>query len=208
MVDRDAYLLELVRYIHLNPVRAKLVRQPQTYAWSGHRAYLGQEALPWLTTDWVLSQLGARRAASRKRYQAFVREGQSEGRRDEFHRGGDNDQRVLGDDRFAEQVLNKSSTPAKRITLDKLIKMVGHEYRLTEPDLASAGRERQASEARCVIGWLAQKSGQVTLTEVGKHFGRDVTTLSRGVRQLGLKATISKALAKRLVGFNNAIMQA
>lgn len=208
MVDRDAYLLELVRYIHLNPVRANLVRQPQTYAWSGHRTYLGQEALPWLTTDWVLSQFGARRAASRKHYEAFMHEGRSEGRRDEFHRGGDNDQRVLGDDRFAEQMLNKSSIPAKRITLDKLIKIVGRDYRLTESDLASAGRERQASEARCVIGWLAQKSGQATLTEVGKRFGRDVTTLSRGVRQLELKAKISKALAKRMENFNNAIMQA
>jgi REP element-mobilizing transposase RayT len=206
MVDRDTYLLELVRYIHLNPVRAKLVRQPQAYAWSGHRAYIGQEALPWLTTDWVFSQFGARLTASRKRYEAFAHEGQGEGRRDDFHRGGDNDQRILGDDRFAERMLNKPCTPTRRITLDKLIKMVGHEYRLTESDLASAGRERQASEARCVIGWLAQKSGLVTLTEVGKRFGRDVTTLSRGVRQLGLKATISKTLAKRLVGFNNAIM--
>jgi hypothetical protein len=117
MVDRDAYLLELVRYIHLNPVRAKLVRQPQNYAWSGHRAYLGQEALPWLTTDWVLGQFGTRLATSRQRYVIFVSEGRNEDR-------------------------------------------------------------------------------------------RDVATLSRGVRQLGLKAMTSKVLAKRLDDFNTAIMQA
>ena len=208
MVDRKAYLLELVRYIHLNPVRAKLVRQPQAYAWSGHRAYLGQETLPWLTTDWVLSQFGTRFAISCKRYEAFVHAGRGEGRRGEFHCGGDRDQRVLGDDRFAQRILNKSCASPKRVTLDRLIKTVGQGYRLTESDLASANRARQASEARCVIGWLAQESGQVTLTEVGRRFGRDVTTLSRGVRRLALKAKISKVLAQRLAGFINAIMQA
>lgn len=208
MVDRDVYLLELVRYIHLNPVRAKLVRQPQNYAWSGHRAYLGQEALAWLNTDWVLSQFSTRLAGSRKRYETFLHEGRSEGRREEFHCGGDNDQRVLGDDRFVEKVLHMSCAPAKHITLDKLIKIVCHEYRLAESDLAAVGRKRQASEARCIIGCLAQKSGQITLTEVGKRFGRDVTTLSRGVQKLGVKAKTSKVLAKRLDDFGNTIIQA
>lgn len=60
LVDRDAYLLELVRYIHLNPVRAGLVAEPRRYAWSGHRAYLGDEVLPWLTTDWILGQFSAK----------------------------------------------------------------------------------------------------------------------------------------------------
>jgi putative transposase len=208
MVDQQAYLLELVRSIHLNPVRAKQARQPQAYAWSGHRAYLGRETLPWLTTDWVLSQFGARFAISSKRYAAFVHAGRGEGHREEFHHGGDQDQRVLGDDRFAERIVNKSCASPQPITLDKLIKMVSQSYRLTESDLASVGRERRASEARCVIGWLAQKSGQVTLTEVGRRFGRDVATLSRGVHRLVLKAKGSKTLAKRLAGFNNAIVQA
>lgn len=92
--------------------------------------------------------------------------------------------------------------------LDMLMKLVCREYQLTESDLASAGRERLTSEAQCVIGWLAQKSGRVTLAEVGKYFGRGVTTLSRGVQRLGLKAKTSKVLEKRLADFNNAIAQA
>ena len=56
LLDRDAYLLELVRYIHLNPVRAGLVEEPVDYPWSGHRAYLGKEQVPWLSADWALSQ--------------------------------------------------------------------------------------------------------------------------------------------------------
>ena len=208
LVDQDAYLLELVRYLHLNPVRAKLVRRPEAYPWSGHRAYLGKETLPWLTTEWVLGQFGARLGIGRKRYEAFVREGQGLGRREEFHRGGDDDRRLLGSDRFTQRVLNKPATPIKRITLDELIRTVRRDYGVSEAQLAAPDRNRLNSEARCAIGWLAQKSGQVSLTEVGKRFGRDVATLSRGVEQLRAKARTSKALAERLEGYHNAIMQA
>ena len=58
LADGESYLLELVRYVHLNPVRAKLVARPEAYPWSGHRAYLGREPLAWLTTDWILGQFG------------------------------------------------------------------------------------------------------------------------------------------------------
>ena len=58
LVDADSYLLDLVRYIHLNPVRAGLVKGPERYPWSGHRAYLGKVRLDWLETRWVLSQFG------------------------------------------------------------------------------------------------------------------------------------------------------
>jgi putative transposase len=66
MVDADAYLLELIRYIHLNPVRAGIVKGPEAYPWSGHRAYLGREEIPWLTTDWVLGQFSKKASLARK----------------------------------------------------------------------------------------------------------------------------------------------
>ena len=208
LVDRDSYLLELVRYVHLNPVRAKLVRQVHLYPWSGHRAYLGRQILPWLTTEGVLGQFGKRLATCRKHYEAFVREGYGEGRRDEFHCGGDDDGRLLGDDQFARRVVNKPDVVQKHVTLDALVKTVCREYKLTEKMLASPGRERVTSQARSLIGWLAQQRGQITLTDVAKRFGRDVATLSHGVRQLELKSRISKPLAIRMASLDNAIMQA
>lgn len=66
LVDQDAYLLALTRYIHLNPVRAGLVKDPSAYPWSGHRAYVGRESLPWLTTDWVLSQFASHAGHARR----------------------------------------------------------------------------------------------------------------------------------------------
>ena len=126
LVDADNYLLELVRYIHLNPVRAGIVENPHDYAWSGHRAYLGIKVLPWLETDWVLSQFAKRLKTRRQRYEAFVRAGKEEGYRQEFHHGGE-DGRVLADNRFLEQVLGKTVQPSPAVSLDEIVAYVSAE---------------------------------------------------------------------------------
>ena len=66
VLDADSYLLELVRYIHLNPVRAGIVKTAEKYRWSSHRAYLGEEVLKWLTVDWILSVLSTREKQARR----------------------------------------------------------------------------------------------------------------------------------------------
>jgi REP-associated tyrosine transposase len=59
LVDRDSYLLELCRYVVLNPVRARITRKPDTYAWSSYRATAGLDPAPsFLTVEWILSQFG------------------------------------------------------------------------------------------------------------------------------------------------------
>jgi REP element-mobilizing transposase RayT len=76
LIDRDAYLLGLCRYVVLNPVRAKITRKPDTYRWSSYRASAGLSAAPvYLSTDWLLAQFGKQRATCEKRYQSFVAEG-------------------------------------------------------------------------------------------------------------------------------------
>jgi putative transposase len=72
LVDADSYLLELIRYIHLNAVRANIVADPAEYRWSGHRAYLGLEELPWLTTDFALSLFSRELGSAREAYRRFV----------------------------------------------------------------------------------------------------------------------------------------
>lgn len=74
LVDKDSYGLELCRYIVLNPVRARMVRRQENWAWSSYRATVGQVAAPaWLDADWVLGQLGERDPVAA--YERFVREG-------------------------------------------------------------------------------------------------------------------------------------
>jgi REP element-mobilizing transposase RayT len=208
LVDQDSYLLQLVRYIHLNPVRAKMVRQPGAYAWSGHRAYLGKETLPWLNTEWVLSQFGKRPSTCRQHYEEFIRAGRGERYREDFHCGG-TDKRILGDDGFIEKIMGKGVMQTrKEIVLNDLIRYVCKDYGIDEEQLASSGRDRYTSEARQVIGWLALKTDNLTLTQVAQYFGRDVTTLSRGVKRIEESILKSKTFAKKLENLNNAIAQA
>jgi putative transposase len=76
VVDRDSYLLELCRYVVLNPVRAKTTRKPDTYPWSSYQTTAGLAPTPaFLTVDWLLSQFGRQRPAAQRKYRAFVAEG-------------------------------------------------------------------------------------------------------------------------------------
>ncbi len=114
LLDSDAYLLELVRYIHLNPVRVGAVPNPEDFPWSGHRAYLGVETIPWLTTEFALAMLSPKIAPARQAYASFVRDGLGEGRRAEFHCGSC-EGRILGDDNFAEDVLLLAQEKRERV---------------------------------------------------------------------------------------------
>ncbi len=107
LIDADSYLLELVRYLHLNPVRAGMVEVPEAYAWSSHCAYLGRQSIPWLTTDLVYHQFSAGEKDAMHLYRCFVADGLQEEHREEFHRGSF-EGRALGDDSFIERALDKA----------------------------------------------------------------------------------------------------
>ncbi|MBI1396722.1 MAG: transposase [Betaproteobacteria bacterium] len=208
LVDADSYLLELVRYIHLNPVRAGIARSPDDHAHSSHRAYVGQHAVPFLTTDWVLSRFDERPGVARRRFARFVAEGLAQGHRGEFHRGA-SESRVLGPDRFVERALaaagNGGGLPP---ALNDVIVSVCEQLAVDPEALAGAGRARQAARARAIIGWLAMGSGAGTLTELGQRFGRDVSTLSRQVAVIEREATDPGRTGRTLRRLRNTITQA
>lgn len=205
LVDRDSYLLELVRYIHLNPVRAGVERDPKSHRWSGHRTYIGQENLEWMTVDWVLGQFGSRVGEARRRYDRFIAEGHGEGHREEFHKGSD-DARVLGDDRFIERVVSKTAKQAPhKIPLGKVIEIVCRVYGIREAHLKTAAQQRSHSEARAVMGWLVMELGCGTLTELGRRFNRDVGTMSSGVRRIADRSRQDPKLKSRLAKFKSVL---
>jgi putative transposase len=132
LCQEDAYLTELVRYIHLNPLRAKLVKDVDTldsYPYSGHSVLMGKRIIEWQSTNSVLALFDNRPAPARKKYHAFVAEGVIQGRRPELIGGGlirsaggwsgvqelrkagvfqKSDERILGDGDFVESVLAES----------------------------------------------------------------------------------------------------
>jgi REP element-mobilizing transposase RayT len=89
--EDDPYLLELTRYIHLNPLRAGVVKgmgELNRYAWSGHAAIAGRVKREWQDVDTVLAYFGSKRNMAIKRYEQFVGEGAQQGRRPELVGGG------------------------------------------------------------------------------------------------------------------------
>lgn len=183
LIDEESYLLELVRYTHMNPVRAGMVKDPSAYAWSSHHAYTGKEVLPWLTSDVVLSRFSSMPDEARQRYDSFVADGMAEPHRPEFHAGA-SDARVLGDDRFAEKALADHLDVARNIGLDDCIAQVCRVYGVEPDALADRSRVRRHSEARAIVGWLIMQFGKESLTAVAAHFNRDVATMSAAIRKL------------------------
>ena len=197
LVDGDCYLLELVRYIHLNPVRAGMGQTPDEYPWSSHRAYLGKEFFPWLSMDVVLEQFGQSSGRARTAYEAFVLDGLGEEQRPEFSGGGE-DSRLLGDDCFAGKCLSRGGGMAHHLTVQEIIDEVCRAYAIDEADLKTSSQRRVASEARAVVGWLACELGCATSTAVGKYVNRDVGSISSSVRRLSMRIQEEPELANRV----------
>jgi REP element-mobilizing transposase RayT len=138
LCQEDAYLMELVRYIHLNPLRAKLVSDLDAldrYRFCGHGVLMGKCRNDWQDADYVLRQFGKRAWQSRKGYREFVHQGIGQGRRPELVGGGlvrslggwkaikvlrgvgeriKGDERILGDGGFVETVLGASNERLER----------------------------------------------------------------------------------------------
>ena len=132
LCQEDTYLLELVRYIHLNPVRAGIVKDVKAlnkYPFAGHSVIMGKTNNDWQDIKWVLRLFHSKLAIARRRYRAFVEKGISEGRRSDLIGGGlirssggwaavkakrmarifeKSDERILGDGDFVDQVLAAS----------------------------------------------------------------------------------------------------
>ena len=178
LVDADTYFLELVRYIHNNPVRAKLTKTADQYMFSSHRAYLGIDTLPWLTSDYVLAQFAKHKSKAKKLYHDFVLKGSTEDYRQEFYRGG-HESRILGDDRFSEKALAKAAEKyTRKLFLEDVVEAVCAYYNITIDLLTDPGKTRPASEARSVIALLVQEKDNLKLTALGKYLKRDLATLS------------------------------
>ena len=91
LCDEDNYLLALIRYIHLNPIRAKIVttiEQLDRYPWSGHRTLIGKARHPWMDVDHALSEFGTTRRKAVNEYRRFMQDGLGQGRLPELTGGG------------------------------------------------------------------------------------------------------------------------
>ncbi|MCL4808310.1 MAG: transposase [Thermoanaerobaculia bacterium] len=179
LVDRDAYLLEVVRYIHRNPVKARLATRPEEFAWSSHSAYLGA-APAWLATGEVLALLAGGRPKARKLFQEFVA-GTAAGRYDpgEAQLGA-----VVGGDDFVRAALSAAGRPdlvRRTLTEERVAQVVAEREGLAPGDLCGPSRLRSLSRVRSLCALLGRDAGRISLARTARLFRRDPSTLSRDV---------------------------
>lgn len=183
LVDPQSYLLQLVRYINLNPVRAKIVNKPEEYRWSSYRAYLGKSSCDWLITDFVLSFFSENKSEALNDYQQFIVDGLQEGYRKEFNNGSAQGL-VLGNDQFVEEVLRAAESKNEYlISMEKIITSVCRSFNINNQELTLPSRAREISKIRTIIAYLIMEYGNCSLTEYCRFIRRDISTLSNAVRE-------------------------
>jgi hypothetical protein len=180
LVERDAYLLELARYVVLNPVRACMVGQAGDWPWSSYRAMMGLAAPPpWLETDWVLGQFAPDRAQARAGFAGFVAVGVGQASLWTQLRH----QVFLGSAAFVERVVRDAT-----LSSGELREVPRAQRRPMARSLEWFERhfpDRREAMAR------AFETGAYTMQQIGGHFGVHYATVSRAVHWLESQRVIS-----------------
>lgn len=177
LVQRPRYLLHLVRYIHRAPIRARLAASPGEYAWSGDRAYLDLERIPWLTTNATKEMLTRARRPGSMSYLDWVDQEDDPVVAQMFENGHRDEHRAAGDDVFIASISERVEQPREEGGLDEIVTSVVREQGVSMDSVFSPSRRRRLVLVRAVIAWRATRGGVATLAEVGAHLGRDPSTL-------------------------------
>jgi REP element-mobilizing transposase RayT len=169
LVQKEAYLLELSRYVVLNPVRAGMVGTAGDWSWSSYRSVMGKAAAPeWLAVNPMLELFHTQRGPARRAFAWFVADGVNA---DDPH-DGSLKAGFLGNEAFIETLLDKhdstsvSSEVPKRLRPARSLEQIARH---------SAGRDQAIAEA--------YRTGAYTLTEIAWHFGIHLSTASRIARR-------------------------
>jgi putative transposase len=181
LIDADAYLLEVLRYIHLNPVAAGIVRHVSAYRWSSHHAYASGRHASWLTTDFALAMFAPTRARAHAAYCRFV-DATSIAAFDESLLGT---AAVLGTEQFVASISAPAVRRKPKQSLADLAADACVKFAISPALLVSAARTRQVIEARAWISRQAVERGIANLSAVARFLGRDRATLRHAMKQYG-----------------------
>jgi putative transposase len=198
LVEKEEYLLSLIRYIHENPVGAGIARTAKNYRWSSHLAYL-ERSPQWLSADEVLHRFGRSRARARAEFEAFFL-------RDEarpYEKARRYVQTVVGDEGFAEGVLKSipdDPVAIRRLEAARLVEWIAREEKLSLDDLRGLSRRRDLAHVRALCGYLGREVVRMPLSKIARELGRSPSTLWRDVAGLESALAKDKALRKKVTG--------
>lgn len=173
LVDSDAYLLELTRYIVLNPVRAGMAKKASDWPWSSYRASVGLvPPAPWLAVDGLLAQFAKRRSLAQQRYAQFVAEGINAASPWSNLKG----QVFLGDEQFVLRMQARLRSGKDDVQIPIV------QRRPPPPPLAEIERHAQDRNAAIVSAYA---TGGYSYQQLADYFGVHFTTVGKIVRSVG-----------------------
>jgi len=180
LVEKDAYLLALSRYVHLNPVRARVVEEPEQYRWSSYPGYIGKEKRSeWMEYSWLLSQFRNDIPLAQKEYLKYTEEALQKKLENPFK--GLHGQVILGGEKFIQKVkgmlrgksLSCEIIERKRLKdtpqPDEMIKIVARACKVKEEAIKDTGNRN--NRARKIAIYLVQRHTGLSNNEIGTLFG-------------------------------------
>jgi REP element-mobilizing transposase RayT len=211
LCQEDSYLLELVRYIHLNPLRAGLVGTIEAldlFAYCGHSAIMGNRKNDWQDTKTVLLLF----SSDRSQYRCFIEEGVDLGKRSDLTGGGlirssggwanvlemkrqkvfqKSDERILGDGDFVlsvlanaeEQMERKYRMKAQGIDLDAAAERVCQAMKIAKQEIYMPGKERRRVHARSLFCYFAAREAGVSQAELCRLLKLSPTAVTFSVKR-------------------------
>jgi len=180
--DRDKYLLALVRYIHLNAVRAKLATRPERYRYSGHNSYLTNGTAKMVEVAPILKLMGGKKA-----YERFVLEGISENHNEAYY--AVEDQRFLGEAGFGEEISRSEEKyePKRKKPIETVFKEIARRVQATAELLRSKDRRWDISHKRAQAVALLVREYGYAVCDVAKYLGRDQANVSTMLSRLSAR---------------------
>lgn len=203
--QEEAYLLELVRYIHLNPLRAGLVKtidELDSYPWCGHAVLMGKRELPGQNIADVLMLFGQKNKRACNKYREFVIDGIKNGHRDDLVGGGLRrsqgvlttgeyeayDARILGSGEFVESLWRDTDSlgiPVTKMSLEKLIQSIAEAFGVNVEQLRQKSRVKELVDARAAICYMAVREFSANGVAVAKALDMTRSGVCVAVRQIG-----------------------
>jgi REP element-mobilizing transposase RayT len=199
LCQRDAYLLELVRYIHLNPVRAAIVANPEDYLWSSHQFYLGYLGQPFIEKDFIFTMLSENESTAERIYRQFIKEGIDKGHQDALH--SVIDQRFLGSPEYVREAKQKAESKdqnrqlkreqaiqnsfnAKKKALPEILKVVSEITAISHDSILGKSRERCISDGRCLFAFIAARHAGISNKSIADFLKRDASSITRMIHKI------------------------
>jgi REP element-mobilizing transposase RayT len=208
--QEDIYLKELIRYIHLNPLRAGLVNGLDgldNYPYSGHKALMGKVEYQWFPVAEVLTLFGKNTGSGRAAYRDFVEEGLEQGRKQELVGGGlvrsaggwsevkkgqchgMSDERILGDSEFVNATLSQAEESLSRhyahkaqgFDLQYLATKAAEIFHIERDEIYSPGRQNRIVSARSLVCFWAVRELGLSLSELARTFQMSVPGIGYAV---------------------------